>query len=72
MTAQATSILVACAVKYDVLDASGLCALGNQLAYLGSLGLLIALECTNVRLHGGCGDQGVACQVIDDLDVHVT
>ena len=35
-------------------------------------GLLIALECTNVRLHGGCGDQGVACQVIDDLDVHVT
>ena len=64
-------VLVACTVEDDLLDASGLGALSDELAYLGSLGLLIALECTHVGFHGGSGSQGVAGQVIDDLNVHV-
>ena len=64
-------VFVARTVEDDLLDACGLGALSDKLADLCTLGLLVALEGADLRLHGGGGDQGVTGQVVDDLDVQV-
>src|SRR5699024_1997741 len=67
----ATVVLVACAVEDDGFDASFLGARSNECANLGCLSLLVAFQCAHVSFHGGSCSQGVASQVVDDLDVHV-
>src|SRR3546814_417688 len=64
-------VLVAGAVEDHALDASCLGALGDELADLLRLGSLVAIEATQVGLHGGGRSERLADQVVDDLDADV-
>src|SRR5690606_3191519 len=54
-------------VKYDVCDACGLGTLGDEFADLAGLRRLVAVESTQVRLHGRSRRNGVTLAVVDDL-----
>src|SRR5699024_11226108 len=64
-------VLVATTVEHDRLDAGCPGALGQELADLGTLVLLVALECAHVGLERRRRGHRVACQVVDDLGVDV-
>src|SRR5262245_7080646 len=67
----AAVVLVAGAVEHDGVDARGLRTLGDQLADLLGLGGLVAAEGAQVGFHAGRRDQGLADEVVDDLDADV-
>src|SRR3954453_6620860 len=64
----ATVVLVAGPVEDHAVDPGRLGPLDHQLADLLGLGGLVAVEAAQVRLHGGRRRDGLAHQVVDDLD----
>src|SRR5665647_2578999 len=64
-------VLVAAAVEDNCFDTSALGALGDQLANLAGFGDLVAIERTQIRLHGRGRGQGLAQRVVHDLDEDV-
>ncbi len=66
-----TSVIdIAATVKYNCFDALGKCLFAYGLTDLFSC-VLVASDTLEASLDGGCGDQGYAGNVVDDLGINV-